>query len=99
MIALRTVVDFRGITRLGVLEIRLAVETFDDVTGRVLGTHNHRTVVAPGDNLDTTIEANNRSLVDMGFPVIAGSELAILRADVAREHTPAVIAAYRARRL
>lgn len=80
----------------GILQIRFFLDDLDDAGKRVFRRY-HRTTLLPGGSLAEVLAANERSIADLGYPAIPAAQKAQLGAIVAREHTPEVVAAYRAR--
>ncbi|MCW5697244.1 MAG: hypothetical protein KIS96_11010 [Bauldia sp.] len=79
----------------GTLLIRLRKRTSLD--GEVLKEDWHRTSIPPGESVEMQMAAVNDHLHSMGFDQLPAEEVATIAAMANVHHTPAVVAAYRAR--
>ncbi len=91
-----TVVDQIEATVSRVIQIRFKKQVVED--GIVLASEYHRTTLEPGTPLNSQLAQVNIHLAAMGWPAVAAADAERVRAIAQVEHTPAVIAEYRARR-
>ena len=92
MIQKRTVVDLRQVSENGIIMIRFRKELVEN--GNVLSFGYHRTALEPGGDLDKQMAVVNAHLVAMECKPVA--DYASVRRIVQAEHTPGVIAAWKA---
>ena len=87
-----SVINQREITEDGVIQVRISKRIVDN--GEVISSQWHRTSIAPGDDVENTIASVDAHLTQMGYgPVVNWQSV---RALVASEHTPEVVAKYQA---
>lgn len=77
------------------VHVRIRKETVID--GRVADVDFHRTVISPGVPVEAQMAAVNADLVQLGYEAVNADDMQSIRDEVAREHTPQVIAAFRAK--
>ena len=90
------VVDQIEATASRVIQVRFKKQVVED--GNVLSYEYHRTTLEPGVPAAEQAALVNAHLAQMGWPTVRAPDIARIQAIAQVEHTPAVIAEFRARR-
>lgn len=88
----RTSVDQIEVTRIGALQVRIALEIEDN--GAVISTKWHRTVCVPGCDIDEQMAAVNTHLAAMGENIVSLADIERIKAIADAAWAPEVIAAW-----
>ena len=91
----RVILDQIEITASGIIQVRYRKEVVED--GNVLSFEYHRTSLRPGDSWPDLAASVDGDLIRRGWTAQDIAGRARVNAVVNLEHTPAVIAAFRAR--
>ena len=98
MLEKKTIIDQIEITRNGTLQIRFGKQILED--GKEISCQWHRTSLEPGEDLDAQLAAVNAHLAQMNeAPCNDTSRLTMLQTIVRMVHTPAIVAAFVAKRI
>lgn len=94
MLAKQVVLSQMEILPSGLIQVRLDKQVVDG--DQVFAREYHRTVFEPGQDPDLQAAAVDAHLAQLGFPAVDAAAWMRVKRVVALEHTPDVIAAYRA---